>query len=179
MNSKWKHTVLPIFIGFGLGTCASLILLWIPNVSLNLPTIPGVYFDAESSPAEKVLEEAENYMSTGEPEKVKGVILPVIESWDRIEDIVAGYRLLGDAEVQQGHFQLATPYYEKVYFYHPSPDTLFLLAYTYDLGGDLCLAYQYYTRLADWTGYPKGDIDMKFVNERIEEIECLITLPTP
>jgi hypothetical protein len=56
---------------------------------------------------------------------------------------------------------------------------LFLLAYTYDLGGDLCLAYQYYTRLADWTGYPKGDIDMEFVNERIEEIECLIILPTP
>lgn len=179
MISKWKHTFLPITIGFGLGACASLLVIWVPNLSLDLPRIPSVNYQTETSPAEELLEQADYYMQTGEPEKVKGLILPVIESWDRVQDIVAGYKLVGDAEVQQGHYQLAIPYYEKVYYYEPSPDSLFLLAYTYDMSGDLCLAHYYYSRLADWTGYPKGDIDMDFVNERIEEIECSITPPTP
>jgi hypothetical protein len=86
----------------------SLLVFWVPNLSFDLPNIPGGNYRTESSPAGELLEQAEYYMQTGEPEKVKGLILPVIEYWDRIEDIVAGYRLLGDAEVQQGHYQLAT-----------------------------------------------------------------------
>ena len=123
-------------------------------------------------------DEAETALNAGQPEKVKELLYPAIESWTSNEDRVKGYKLLGEAELMQGHAQLAVPYFEKLYFYEPSAENLFLLATTYDFGGDNKSALSKYQELANWENLPP-EIDVEFIDSRVYDISRALGTPVP
>jgi tetratricopeptide (TPR) repeat protein len=125
-----------------------------------------------------VLDEAQAALNSGQPEKVRGLLYPMIESWSSNNDRIRGYRLLGEAELSQGHAQLAVPYFEKLYFYEPTAENLFFLATIYDTGGDIKHALTSYQELAKWENLPE-DIDIEFVNMRIDDISRALGTPVP
>jgi tetratricopeptide (TPR) repeat protein len=138
--------------------------------NLSTPT-PGLS-------VKEFLRKAQTYLDEGKPEKAKDLLLPVIQDWPAASDKAAGFKLLGDAEMSLLHPQLATPYYEKVYFYNPTPENLFTLAVTYDMGGDLCKAFLHYKELDAWSD-PNAQIDREFIKSRIEDISCTLGTPAP
>ncbi|HEX2698415.1 MAG TPA: hypothetical protein VHM28_11965 [Anaerolineales bacterium] len=125
-----------------------------------------------------ILDEAEIALNTGQPDKVKELLGPTIGNWTSNEDRIRGYRLLGEAELAQGHPQLAVPYFEKLYFYQPTPENLFSLATAYDAGGDIRHALIKYQELAKWENLPQ-EIDIEFVNMRIYDISRSLGTPVP
>ncbi len=125
-----------------------------------------------------LLEDAEAALNSGQPEKVKDLLYPTIENWTSNDDRIQGYKLLGEAELAQGHAQLAAPYFEKLYFYEPSAENLFFLATTYDSGGDIKTALTKYQELANWEDLPQG-IDIEFINMRIYDISRALGTPVP
>lgn len=127
----------------------------------------------------KLIEKAQNYIDEGTPGEAKKLLVPVVAGWVNTSDKAAGYKLLGDSEMSMGHSQLASPYYEKVYYYDPIPENLFLLAYTYDLSGDLHNALARYKELDAWVD-PNAQIDREFIKFRIEDINLVNgTKPAP
>jgi hypothetical protein len=204
MIKNWSHIALPLLIGFGIGICISLILAGIlyanrfnqflaaiTPTSFNLTTIPTQTQVRERetvAPVTEILKpftsekellaQAEAEILAGEPEKVEKLLLPVIEKWSSSTDKAHGYKLLGDAVVTKGHPQLAMPYYEKAYFYDPTPDNLFTIAITEDMGGDLCSAFKHYQELDAWED-AKGTFDREFVKSRIKNISCTLGTKTP
>jgi hypothetical protein len=129
-------------------------------------------------PQPNPLDEAEEALNSGNPEKVRGLLYPMIETWTSNDDRVRGYELLGKAEWAQGHPQLATPHFEKLYFYEPTAENLFTLATAYDAGGNICLALKKYQELAKWEPPPPG-VDIELVKLRIEQISCALGTPVP
>jgi hypothetical protein len=202
MIKRWSPIAIPLLLGFGIGICISLILAGmlyanrlnqlsatitptLPAPTTTIPTqvietaTPIVETIEPSAPTEEeLLAQAEAEIFTDEPEKVKNLLLPVIENWASSSDKARGYKLLGDAEVAQGHPQLAVPYYEEVYFYEPTPDNLFTIAFTEDMGGDLCNALKHYQELNAW-GAADVAFDREFVKSRIENIGCTLITWTP
>jgi hypothetical protein len=124
------------------------------------------------------LDEAEEALKTGQPEKVRDLLFPMIESWTSNNDRVRGYKLLGEAELAQGHAQLAVPYFEKLYFYEPTAENLYFLATTYDIGGDIRNALVKYQELANWENLPP-EIDREFLLFRIDDIRRSLGTPSP
>lgn len=202
MIKRWSHIAIPLLIGFGIGICISLILAGMlyanrlnqlstaivptsPNPTTIIPTqvIETVTLVVETiepstSSEEELLAQAEAEIFAGEPEKVELLLLPVIENWTSSTNKAYGFKLLGDAEVAKGHPQLAVPYYEKVYFYDPTPDNLFTIALTEDMGGDRCNAFKHYKELDAWED-ASGTFDRDFVKSRIEDIGCTLVTRTP
>ena len=97
-----------------------------------------------------LLDRAQAAAEAGQPEKVKELLSPTIKYWKSNDDLVRGYKLLAEAELAQGHSQLAVPYYEKLYFYQPTADNLFRLATIYDMSGDIRNALVKYQELVKW-----------------------------
>ena len=125
-----------------------------------------------------LLYEAELALNSGRPERVRDLLYPVIGSWSSNDDLIRGYRLLGEAELAQGHAQLAVPYFEKLYFYEPTAENLFLLATVYDAGGDIKNALAKYQELAKWESLPP-ELDIEFINRRIYDISRALGTPMP
>jgi tetratricopeptide (TPR) repeat protein len=123
-----------------------------------------------------LLDEAEAALSSGHPEKVRELLYPMIESWTSNDDLIRGYRLLGEAELAQGHPQLAVPYFEKLYFYEPTAENLFMLATVYDAGGDIRNALEKYQELARWEDLPP-EVDIELLNFRIQNISHALGTP--
>lgn len=147
--------------------------------SLTFADIPSNLYAPTPVPSvEEFLNKAQTYLDEGEPEKTKDLLLSVVQDWPAASDKAAGYKLLGDAEMSQYHPQLAAPYYEKVYFYDPTPENLFTLAFTYDLGGDICKAFPHYKELDAWSD-PNAQIDREFIKSRIVDISCTLGTPAP
>jgi tetratricopeptide (TPR) repeat protein len=153
-----------------------------PIATATVATIPSQDFIPSPTPTQvkqaTPLEEAEEALNSGQPEKVRDLLYPVIETWTSNDDRVRGYELLGEAELVQGHAQLATPHFEKLYFYAPTAENLFILASVYDAGGDICHALEKYQELAKWNPLPP-EVDIELVNLRIEQISCALGTPAP
>lgn len=124
------------------------------------------------------LDEAESALNSGYPEEVKDLLYPMIEHWTSNDDLRRGYRLLGEAELAQGHAQLAVPYFEKLYFYGPTAENLFLLATVYDAGGNDRNALAKYQELTRWEDLPQ-EVNIEFVNTRIYDISRALGTPLP
>jgi tetratricopeptide (TPR) repeat protein len=97
--------------------------------------------------AQGLFEQAEYYLANWEPEKVKPLLFPRLGELQNDEELAQAYKLLGDAEYQQGHSQIAAGFYESVYTYQPSVGNLIFLARLYDMGGDLVHALEKYELL--------------------------------
>jgi tetratricopeptide (TPR) repeat protein len=124
------------------------------------------------------LAQAESYLEQGRPEMVHDLLWPSMEQWTSDEDKARGYFLLGMAEMDMGHPQLAAPYFERLFQYDPSPENLLYLAVAYDAGGNIGQALDTYKRLAAWD--PSGEeIDIELVNQRIQDISLALGTPAP
>lgn len=122
------------------------------------------------------IDEAETSLRSGQPEKVRELLYPSIERWTSNDDLIRGYKLLAEAELAQGHAQLAVPFLEKLYFYDPTAENLFFLATVCDTGGDIKNALVLYQELAKWENLP-DKIDVEFINMRIYHISRALGTP--
>jgi len=125
-----------------------------------------------------LLDAAESALNLGQPEKVRELLYPTIEGWTSNDDKIRGYRLLGEAELAQGHAQLAGPYFERLCFYGPTAENLFLLATAYDAGGNIKNALAKYQELSKWEN-PPPELDIEFINMRIYDISRALGTPVP
>src|SRR5271157_164490 len=200
MTKQGWYVIKLLLLGFGIGVFVALFgaeIIYISRVGSSLPpTAPTLSKDstpsldayqstatiAETIPPplsdERLLSEAESEILANQPDKAEELLLPVVDSWISATDKVRGFKLLGDAEVAKGHYQLAAPYYEKIYFYNPTPDNLFTVAVTQDMGGDLCDAFKNYQILATWED-PTATFDRNLVETRIKEIKCVLVTRSP
>lgn len=200
MDTHWSKASTPLAIGFVMGSCISLMMagvLLAHRLNLSLaatpsaipestatatqidnPVIPLTETLTPAPSAAGILMEAENDILEGNPERVETLLLPVVESWPSSSDKAQGYKLLGDAETSKEHFRLATPYYEKAYFYQPTPDNLYNIAFAEDISGDLCNAFKHYKELNSWEN-ADGIFDRDFVKSRIEDIGCTLGTRVP
>jgi hypothetical protein len=148
-------------------------------VSAVQPEVVAQFPTATASPQpDHPLDQAELALNSGYPEQVRDLLYPMIEQWTANEDLIRGYRLLGEAELAQGHPQLAVPYFEKLYFYEPTAENLFMLATVYDAGGDNRNALNRYQELAKWDDLPI-EVDIEFVNMRVYQISRALGTPLP
>jgi len=124
-------------------------------------------------PQPEVLRLAERAYLENRFADVKDTLLPGLGSLQTPEDRAHAYQLLGDAEVQQGHYQLAAGYYEGLYQNAPDVEALYLLARTYDLGGDLEAAYQKYRLLSEqYAALPEAD--RQAIDGRLEHLRAIL-----
>jgi len=177
-NQRPKVVPLPTFTvspTFGKTASSTITVTPIPRSTLTEPA-SGFSTPTSEPTVEEILRRARSSLDEGSPEKTKELLLPAVEKWSLASDKAAGYKLLGDAEMSLRHPQLAAPYYEKVYFYDPTPENLYTLALTYDMGGDLCKAFLHYKELDAWSD-PNARIDREFIKSRISRIEDIGCTP--
>ena len=191
MPKRFPNQLINLLGGFAIGICISLwggvLLLYYDTgettrINTPQPSDEMHFFETPTlemlTQEEKLLEEAELALESGETTKVNELLFPIIETWKSTDDLAQGYKLLGHAEVAQGHPQLAVPYFEKLYFYQPTPENLLILAITYDMGGDIRNAIEKYQNLANWEDLPP-EIDIEFINMRIQDISHSLGTPVP
>ena len=118
------------------------------------------------------LEKSHMAIDSGHPERIHDVLFPAVKSFADPKDQIAAYRLLGDAEVAQGGYQLAGVYFEYLYEVEKTPENLMLIAVTYDMGGDLARALHFYKILAG-ISEPGAEIYQHIVRKRIDEITAV------
>lgn len=144
----------------------------------------ATFKNGSSEVVSTTFDQAERAIADQQPQLVKEILLPYLNTLSNWDELAQAYRLLGDAERMQYHFNLAAGYYESLYSYEPNLDNLFLLATTYDEGGDLNHAYQKYLLLTE-----ADDTELQgqriFIDERLEDITDVLSyrnkgvLPTP
>jgi tetratricopeptide (TPR) repeat protein len=125
-----------------------------------------------------LIDQADEFIDNGQPEQVKVLLLPHLKDFQSKEDLASIYERLGQAELGQGHFQLAAVYYERLYFNQPSVQNLYTLAICYDAGGNLESAlakYQLLVKLED------TDVEeyREFAEERIKDLSKVLGTPAP
>ncbi len=104
---------------------------------------------------------------------VKDILLAGLSSLQTPSDLAHAYQLLGDAEVEQGHYQLAAGYYEGLYQNAPEVENLYLLARTYDMGGALEAAYQKYRLLSEqYAALPEAE--RQTIDGRLEHLRYIL-----
>ncbi len=201
MGKHTQRTIISFTTGFLLGACLSVISIVVfyfyqeaqplslpvpSQVVLSTPTVSktvaftptGTATSIPTSPVDNILMIAESYILEGRVEEAKELILPEIDNWESGNDKARGYKLLGDGETYIGHYQLAAPYYEEMYFYEPTSENLYIVAFNYDLAGDLCSAYEKYQKLLSMDDI-EGNIDLELIKARVEDIKCSIKIHSP
>lgn len=128
---------------------------------------------APSSQHKNLLDQAEMELAAGRPENVKGILLPQIKDWESPMDLAVAYELLGEAELQQHHYQLAAGFFEKLYIYDPSAENLYQIAVAYDIGGDLEHAQEKYQALVNMED-PQASEYRFFAQSRLDEIDDVL-----
>ena len=191
MLNKNRSSLITFLSGSAGGICLSLVIGIVlldshaqqTHLTNSIPIAQATNI-FQASPPEPIptqtdlLDEAESALNSGQPEKVRELLYPMIEDWTSNDDRIRGYRLLAEAELAQGHAQLAVPYLEKLYFYQPTAENLFFLATIYDTGGDTKNALIKYQELAKWEILPQG-IDIEFISMRIYHISRALGTAVP
>jgi tetratricopeptide (TPR) repeat protein len=139
------------------------------------------YFDQRlaTSETQGLLGKATMAGLAGDNEGVKSILLPNIEKFTNVAEVAEANSLLGKAEYNLGHPQLAAGYFEKVYLYEPNSANLFTLSQTYDTGGNLDQALTHYTLfLSSLDPTATGEMII-FAQQRVREIMGLKGLATP
>lgn len=106
----------------------------------------------------------------GQYEEVNAILLPNISKFtDRLEASEA-YEMMGGAEFQLGHPQLASGYLELMYANNPTSYNLYTLAMAYDGGGNLDKALEKYALLLSFHDETITVDKLAFAQQRLQEI---------
>ncbi len=128
----------------GLGLLIGLALIAVRQVWAVYRNVSDIhtYFDRRltTSETQGLLGKATIAGLKGDNEGVKAILLPNIDKFTTAPEAAEANSLLGKAEYNLGHPQLAAGYFEKLYLYQPCSANMFTLAQTYDAGGNLDLA---------------------------------------
>ena len=109
----------------------------------------------------------------GQSEEVISILLPNMTKFtDRMEASHA-YSLLGTAEFQLGHPQLAAGYFELMYANNPTSHNLYVLATAYDQGGNLNKALEKYALVVSYQDSTTQPAEVLYAQQRIQEIMTL------
>lgn len=106
----------------------------------------------------------------GEYENVSSILVPNLSKFTDRTEASEAYGLLGTAEFQLGHAQIAAGYFELMYANNPTSHNLYTLAAAYDGGGNLDKALEKYALLLS---YHDGTIPIEklaFAQQRLQEI---------
>jgi tetratricopeptide (TPR) repeat protein len=127
---------------------------------------------------QSIIDQADAFLDDGQPDKVKDVLLPHISEFTTSSDLALIYARLGQAEMDQGHYQLAAVYYEHLFAHQPGAENLYTLAACYDAGGNLESAlakYRILIRMDD----PQTGQYRDSAEERIKDLSEVLGTPTP
>jgi hypothetical protein len=127
---------------------------------------------------ETILTQAQQLLISGQPEKVAGLLQPVMDTWNSPDDLAAANKNLGQAEMDMGHPKLAAAYFEKLFIYQPTADNLFLMAVAYDAGGENKKALDKYLLLAALDN-AEGQFNREYVHMRIQNLGWVLGTRTP
>ena len=183
MKSR-SRKFLALLLGLALGCVASIgvmaILLKVRANQLSSLLSPTQHTPTETAdPAVyNLLQEADQAVHSGEPQKAIDLILPKVDSWSSPIDKASGYQLMAVAEVSLNHPQEAIPFAQKMTQYSPSSFSYQLLAQAYDLSGDLPHALSNYQQmLLINDNDPRADY--KYALSRIASISQTLGTPIP
>ncbi len=128
--------------------------------------------------AEAILNEA-NQILYENPQQVLEMLEPHLEEFTDTNDLARALWYMGTAEMQLGHNQLASVYFERLIQVSPTPENYMTLARIYDAAGNLEKAVEYYIIYLDFDA-PMLTEDMRaMLEERVDQIQLILTGPTP
>jgi len=166
-KDMFKFGCLGLFIGF--------IVISIVEIKIsyhNITAIRQVLLSHLTSDSETkyLLGKARYAGLKGEYEDVNSILSPNISKFTNRVEASEAYELLGTAEFQLGHPQLASGYFELMYANNPISYNLYTLAVAYDGGGNLDKALEKYALLIS---FHDGTIPLDklvFAQQRLQEI---------
>ncbi len=106
----------------------------------------------------------------GQNEEVISILLPNIKKFTNQKEASEAYSLLGTAEFQLGHPQLAAGYFELTYANNPTSRNLYKLAVAYDSGGSLEKALEKYALVVSLQDGTIQANEIVYAQQRIQEI---------
>lgn len=114
------------------------------------------------------------------PQQVSDILEPHLEEFNDPGELVKALEYLGNAELNLGHYQLATVYFERMLELEPTPDNYMTLARIYDAGGDLEKATEYYLIYLNSDTPSLTEEVRTMIQERVDQIQMILTgtLPT-
>lgn len=130
------------------------------------------------------LEQAEKELSANHPEAVREILFPRLERIEKPADRARVFKLLGDAEVAQSNWQMASGYYRQLVDLEPTGEHLLELGQAYEWGGSLCEALEIYrtllnsTRQEDYPYLQEASYSAAQLEEVLKDSPCAAT-PTP
>ena len=168
----------------GLGILIGLIIILIAEAQISYHNIMALRqsllsrFDTNSE-TQYLLGQANYAGLKGDYAEVSSILLPNLNKFtDRVEASEA-YSLLGTAEFQLGHPQLAAGYFELMYANNPTSHNLYTLAVAYDGGGDLDKALEKYALVVAFQDGTTQPYEMAYVQQRIQEIMKIKGIQSP
>jgi tetratricopeptide (TPR) repeat protein len=163
-------------IKFGcLGVLIGFIVITIVEIKISYQNIMSLRqvllsrFDTGSE-AQYLLGKASYAGLRGENEEVLSILLPNINKFTNRIEASEAYSLLGTAEYQLGHPQLAAGYFELMYSNNPTSHNLYTLALAYDGGGSLEKALEKYALVASFQDGTVQPNEIAYAQQRIQEI---------
>ena len=112
-------------------------------------------------------------------ESVISILSPNMNKFTNRTEAAEAYVYLGIAELQLGHPQLAAGYFELTYANKPMSHNLFLLAVSYDQGGNIEKALEKYTLLVSIQDQTTRSDDIAYAQNRIREILTIKGISNP
>jgi hypothetical protein len=131
-----------------------------------------------SEPLKALLEQARGLIEQGNFEQVKPLLLPELSSFTLPSDLARANEYLGQAEIEMGHFELATGYFTKLYYYEPTPEHLWMLANAQSIAGNIKDALASYEILAKWDD-PRANVYRSMAEEEVRFMQKLLGTPVP
>jgi tetratricopeptide (TPR) repeat protein len=149
-----------------------------PLASASRTEVPQPVGSPESPFQSRFTEAEDALYLQGDAQTALSLLVPLSKEVTTIEDLARVNEDLGNAEFVRGQFQRAAAYYEALFDYRPGPDSLYLVARAYDMGGDLKNARDAYLRLAAWPD-ELADPHRDEARMRADEILQIIGTPVP
>ena len=125
-----------------------------------------------------LLQRAEKYLDVGEPQGAIDLLSPLVDQSGDPEDLAHANELLAQAETMFGRYQRAAAYFQAAFDLAPTVTRLFLLATSYDAGGDLERALAAYLRVLNWSD-GTADEYRSYSEQRVEALIDVLGTPTP
>lgn len=124
-----------------------------------------------------VLREAEMMLGK-DPQGAIDLVAAIIDAITHKNEIIRALTIMGQAEAQLGHLQLAAAHYEHIYRLELTFDTLLVLAFLYDQSGNQERAIEKYQEIASWPDEEADDY-RDWVLARVDILIDVVGTPTP
>jgi len=165
-------------VGFLLGAClVSLSAVGLVAYETANPPPTQTPLPTPTIAAEAILNEANQNLYEN-PLQVLEMLEPHLEEFTDTNDLARALWYMGSAEMQLGHNQLATVYFERLIQVSPTPENYMTLARIYDAAGDLEKAVGYYIIYLNSDDTLLTEDLRIMLQERVDQIQLILTDPS-